>query len=168
MRLTELKGIGEKTEQLMEKAGIHDVMDLLFLFPRDYEIFSAPCCVGEIGCRSFAAVRGVFIQDVNERRAKKLLISQSIFKDETGATIRAVWFNAPFIKNTVKAGVPCVLRGRISRKYMIPQIDQPRVYSLAEYDRLEGTMSPVYPLSKGLTNALLTRAVKQALQTEEL
>ena len=168
MRLTELKGIGEKTEQLMEKAGIHDVMDLLFLFPRDYEIFSAPCCVGEIGCRSFAAVRGVFIQDVNERRAKKLLISQSIFKDETGATIRAVWFNAPFIKNTVKAGVPCVLRGRISRKYMIPQIDQPRVYTLAEYDRLEGTMSPVYPLSKGLTNALLTRAVKQALQTEEL
>ena len=168
MRLTELKGIGEKTEQLMEKAGIRDVMDLLFLFPRDYEIFSEPCAIGEIGCRSFAAVRGVFLQDISERRVKKLLISQSIFKDEAGASVRVVWFNAPFIKNTVREGVPCVLRGRISRKYMVPQIDQPRVYSLAEYDRLEGTMSPVYPLSKGLTNALLTRAVKQALLTEEL
>ena len=167
MQLTELKGVGEKTREIFEKAGIHDVMDLLFTFPRDYEIFYPPITIGEIGYRNFAAIRGVFIQGAFERRVKKLTITQADFRDEIGETIRVTWFNAPFIKNTVKAGVPCILRGRVSRKYGVRQMDQPRVYSLAEYDKLEGQLQPVYPLSKGLTNALMIRSVRQALETPE-
>ena len=167
MQLTELKGIGPKTEEIFGKAGIHNVMDLLFFFPRDYEVFQPPETIGEIGYRTFATLRGVFIQGVFERRVKKLTISQVNFRDETGENLRVVWFNAPFIKNTVQAGVPYVIRGRISRKYGQLQMDQPRVYTLAEYDRIEGSMQPVYPLTKGLTNPLMVRTMRQALETAE-
>ena len=40
--LASLKGIGEKTEKLFEKAGIHTVGDLIGYYPRTYERFAAP------------------------------------------------------------------------------------------------------------------------------
>ncbi|MCF0230405.1 MAG: ATP-dependent DNA helicase RecG, partial [Parasporobacterium sp.] len=167
MRLTELKGIGTKTEELFINAGIHDVMDLLLLFPRDYEEFNPPTAICEIGYRNFAVLKGVFTREISERRGGKVTVSQTVFRDEAGDSIRAFWFNAPFIKNSIKAGVPCIIRGRISRKFNTPQIDQPRVYSLAEYDRLQGDMQPVYSLPRGISNALMIKAIRQALETSE-
>ena len=167
MRLTELKGIGEKTEEIFFKAGIHDVMDLLFLFPRDYELFTEATTIGEIGYKNFATVRGAFLQGFFERKGKNIRVSQSVFQDEVGGSIRAVWFNAPFIKNSIERGVPYVLRGRISRKYGVKQLDQPKVYKLGEYDQLQGSMQPIYSLTKGLTNALLKKSIRQALESPE-
>ena len=167
MELTELKGIGPKTRDIFDKAGIHDVMDLLFWFPRDYETFSSPVTIGEIGYRTFATLRGVFLQGVFERRVKKLVISQADFRDEIGGMIRVVWFNAPFMKQKIQAGTPYVIKGRVSRKYGVLQIDQPKVYTLAEYDQLEGTMQPVYSLPKGVSNAGMIRTIRQAFETAE-
>lgn len=167
MELTELKGIGPKTRDVFEKAGIHDVMDLLFWFPRDFETFGTPVSIGEIGYRTFATVRGVFLQGVFERRVKKLVISQAEFQDEIGGKVRVVWFNAPFMKQKIQAGTLYVIKGRVSRKYGVLQIDQPKVYTLAEYDQLEGTMQPVYPAPKGLTSAGIVRAIRQAFESPE-
>ena len=167
MDLTELRGIGPKTRDVFERAGVHDVMDLLFWFPRDFETFGTPELIGEIGYRTFATLRGVFVQGVFERRVKKLVITQADFSDEAGGKIRVVWFNAPFMKQKVQPGVPYVIKGRVSRKYGVLQLDQPKVYTLEEYERLEGTMQPVYPVPKGISNAGILRAVRQAFDTEE-
>ncbi len=164
MRLTELKGIGEKTESAFISAGIQNVMDLLFLFPRDYEQFCPPETIGEIGTKSFVTLRGTFAQGVFERKTPKISILQATFKDEVGDSIRLVWFNTPFIKNKIAPGVPYVIRGRVSHKYGTSQIDQPKVYTLAEYDQIQGSMQPVYSITKGLTNNIILKAVRQALE----
>ena len=164
MRLTELKGIGEKTESAFISAGIQNVMDLLFLFPRDYEQFCPPETIGEIGTKSFVTLRGTFAQGVFERKTPKISILQATFKDEVGDSIRLVWFNTPFIKNKIAPGAPYVIRGRVSRKYGTSQIDQPKVYTLAEYDQIQGSMQPVYSIAKGLTNNIILKAVRQALE----
>ncbi len=164
MRLTELRGIGEKTESAFISAGIQNVMDLLFLFPRDYEQFCPPETIGEIGTKSFVTLRGTFAQGVFERKTPKISILQATFKDEVGDSIRLVWFNTPFIKNKIAPGVPYVIRGRVSRKYGTSQIDQPKVYTLAEYDQIQGSMQPVYSIAKGLTNNIILKAVRQALE----
>ena len=44
-----LKGIGEKTEKLFQKAGIYTVGDLLRFYPRGYEVYEAPVPISEIG-----------------------------------------------------------------------------------------------------------------------
>ena len=164
MRLTELKGIGEKTESAFISAGIQNVMDLLFLFPRDYEQFCPPETIGEIGTKSFVTLCGTFAQGVFERKTPKISILQATFKDEVGDSIRLVWFNTPFIKNKIAPGVPYVIRGRVSHKYGTSQIDQPKVYTLAEYDQIQGSMQPVYSITKGLTNNIILKAVRQALE----
>ena len=39
MNINELKGIGEKTEKVFNKAGIHTTDDLLKYYPRNYDIY---------------------------------------------------------------------------------------------------------------------------------
>ena len=88
MELTTLKGIGEKTGELFHKLGVTSVEELLEFFPRDYELFSAPSTISEIGCRTFATIRGTFTQSLFQRRIKKMTITTAQFKDEVGGQIR--------------------------------------------------------------------------------
>ena len=44
------------------------------------------------------------------------------------------------------------------------QPDRSAVYTLAEYDQIQGSMQPVYSITKGLTNNIILKAVRQALE----
>ncbi len=140
--------------------------ELLEFFPRDYETFSAPITIGEIGYKTFATVRGIFSQSLFQRKVKNLTITSAQFNDEIGGKIKVTWFNAPFMRDAVKPGQLYILRGRVSRKYGVLQLDQPKVYSPEDYMKLIHQMQPVYSLTKGITNALIVKSVKQALETE--
>ena len=166
MELTSLKGIGEKTAELFGKLGCSTVEELLEFFPRDYEVFFPPVTIGEIGYRTFATIRGVFTQSVFQRRIKKMTLTTAQFKDEVGGSIRVCYFNAPFMKDAIHPGEMTILRGRISRKHGILQIDQPKIFTPDEYMALMGQMQPIYPLTKGLSNAAITKAVKSAFATD--
>ena len=165
MELTNLKGIGPKTEELFGKMGIKTAEELLEFFPRDYETFSEPITVSEAAFRTSATFRGAFTQIPAERRTSKVKITTSVFKDETGQPIKAVWFNSPFIKNTLKTDCIYVIRGKLSRKFGITQIEQPKIYTEEQYALKLKEMQPVYPLTAGLANATIVKAVKDALES---
>ncbi len=166
MELTALKGIGSKTAEYFGKLGVHTQEELLEFFPRDYELFFAPVTVSEIGYKTFAAVRGVFTQDLFQRRVKKMTITTAQFRDEVGNTIKVTWFNAPFMKDAVHPGELYVLRGRVSRKYGVLSLNQPKVYKISEYEKLMNTMQPVYPVTKGLSGTMIANAVRRAMEGE--
>lgn len=166
MELTDLKGIGSKTAEHFEKLGVHTQEELLEFFPRDYELFFPPVTVGEIGYKTFVSVRGAFTQELFQRRVKKLIITTAQFQDEIGKSIKVTWFNAPFMKDAVHPGQLYVLRGRVSRKYGVLTLNQPKVYTVEEYARLMNTMQPVYPQTKGLSSHAISSAVQKAMEGE--
>lgn len=166
MELTALKGIGKKTEELFGKLGVHTQEELLEFFPRDYELFFMPGSISEIGYKTFAVVRGMFTQDLFQRRIGKRVITTATLKDEVGASIRVTWFNAPFMKDAVHPGELYILRGRVSRKYGVLTMNQPKVYKPEDYERLMNTMQPVYPLTKGLSSQTIANAVRQTMEGE--
>lgn len=166
MELTALKGIGSKTAEHFEKLGVHTQEELLEFFPRDYELFFSPVTVSEIGYKTFVSVRGAFTQELFQRRVKKLTVTTAQFQDEIGNRIRVTWFNAPFMKDAVHPGELYILRGRVSRKYGVLTMNQPKVYKPEEYAKLMNTMQPVYPLTKGLTGTAIANAVKRAMDGE--
>ncbi|MCF0142431.1 MAG: ATP-dependent DNA helicase RecG [Parasporobacterium sp.] len=166
MKLTELKGIGEKTEKLYEKLGVTSAEDLITLYPRAFESFKPPITIGEIGYNTFAAVRGAFVQGVTQIKIKHMTITKAVFKDETGSSLRVAWFNAPYLKKSLQTDCMYVLRGRISRKFGVLQMEHPQVYKVDEYARIQGQSRPVYPLTKGLSNNAVTRAVEEAFNSQ--
>jgi ATP-dependent DNA helicase RecG len=62
----------------------------------------------------------------------------------------------PFLKSTLKPGMRYVFRGKVAAKNGAISLEQPAMYTLAQYNEVKGSMQPIYPLTKGLSNKLVT------------
>lgn len=164
--IIELKGVGEKTRQLFEKAGIKTVGDLLAHFPRDYEIYQEPVSVAEACPGQVCAIR-VFITGIlSQKKIRNLSILTVSAADQTGA-IQLTFFNMPFMKKVLKPGSPYLLRGTVQTRGAAKAMEQPRLFSEEEYAKRSDKLLPVYSLTKGLTNQAVQKAVSKALSLYE-
>ncbi len=164
MRLTELKGIGEKTEQLFGKLNIGSVEELLNYFPRTYDIYEAPVAIDEIDNRLVAAIDGTVMKNLEIKQVKHLQVVSTVIKDKNGTMMKITWFNMPFLRNTVKYSMRFIFRGRINKKNGLPVMEQPELFTLGAYEEKLNHMQPVYSLSRGITNNTVSKAVRQALE----
>ena len=82
MRLRELKGIGEKTEQLFAKVGVTDTSQLPFYFPRSYDVFKEPVLVSEIEEDGVYTIYVSIFSDVEQKSLKKLTVTTVFVVDD--------------------------------------------------------------------------------------
>ncbi len=94
----------------------------------------------------------------------KLSIISTIVRDEKGEGIKCVWYNMPYLKSSLRQGMRYIFRGRVVIKNSQKILEQPQIYTIAQYNEIKGVMQPVYPLTKGLSNKTVTKAVKQAIE----
>ena len=160
--ITQLKGIGEKTAKLFAKLGIYTVEDLLIYFPRDYEVFKDVQTIAQAPAGSVNAVMATVCGNPTVKKVRNLTIINVLVKDNSGA-LQLTFFNMPFLRNTLKQGSTFVFRGHIQAKGTMKVMEQPKMYSPAEYNGLLKFIQPRYALTKGLTNAAIQKAMKQLL-----
>ena len=166
MKLSSLKGIGEKTEKLFAKAGITDTDILPFYYPRSYDIYKEPVLVGEIEEDGVYTIYVAVFSDVEIKTIKKLTITTVFAVDEQGERIKLTRFNMPFIKGSLKRGYRYMVRGRVVFKGKLATMEQPKLYTAAEYEQKLHYIQPIYPLVKGLTNNMVIKAVTQYFASE--
>ena len=162
-----LKGIGAKTKQTFEKAGIETLEDLIHYYPREYERYEAPVPVMELKEGMYAAVSGHLLAPLQTRYVRGLSITSGLFGDGL-ENILVSWFNMPYLKNSLRSGVPYIFRGRIKAKGDRLILEQPAVFKPEQYQAVIGTMLPVYTLVKGMTNQMVTKAIRQVLEHQGL
>ena len=161
--LTSLKGIGPKTAEALLRLGISDVAGLLDFFPRDYETFGQPKGIYQLEAGKTETVSGVLQKEPVLNFYNGMRIVNVYLSDMTGR-LQLSWYNLPYIKNSLKTGVRYVFRGRVYEKNGRKLMVQPKVYGAEEYEaHYAGRLLPVYPLTKGVTNTLLQKAVREAL-----
>ena len=163
-RISTLKGIGEKTEKIFQKAGIYTVGDLIRYFPRGYDVYEEPVPISELEEGKTMTVTGSVYGRIQVGGSPKMQITTVYLKDITG-TLKVIWFRMPFLRNTLaKAGV-ITLRGRVIRKKEGLVMEHPEVFCPAsKYELKQDTLQPVYPLVTGLTNHAVMKAVRQVLE----
>ena len=159
----QIKGIGEKSQKLYQKLGIMTVSDLLRHFPRDYEQFEKPCPVSDLHTGEICAVAGSVTAVPVLKKIRNLTIIQVPIRDESGS-MQLIFFNMPYLQKALKPGAFHIFRGQILSRGVSYVMEQPRIYTPAEYAKLLGTLQPKYALTKGLTNQALQKAVSQALE----
>lgn len=163
-----IKGIGEKTEALLQKTGIFTVGDLIRYYPRGYDQYEEPIPIGEVSDGSVAAVRGIIFGNVQVSPNRKLQIITVYVKDFTGI-LKVVWFRMPFLKNVLRNGMEIIVRGRITEKKGILIMEHPELFNPAEkYEEKKDTLQPLYSLTAGLTNQTIMKAVKEVLNHLDL
>lgn len=161
MKLSSLKGIGQKTEQLFTKAGITDTSQLPYYYPRSYDIYKEPVLISEIDEDGIYTLYLSIASDVEVKPIKKLNITTVFAVDEQNERIKLTWFNMPFIKAALRRGYRYMIRGRVVRRGSLVSMEQPKLYTAAEYELKLHYIQPIYPLVKGLTNNMVTKAVTQ-------
>ena len=161
--LTVLKGIGEKTAAAFNRLGIFSAEELIQHYPRDYEVFDEPRPIYELEPGKIMTVSGMLQKDAVLNRFGGMTIVNAYLSDMTGR-LQLSWFNAPFMKNSLKAGMQLVFRGRVYEKNGRLVMNQPKIYTVDGYrDKYTGRMMPLYSLTKGLSNNTVMKACAEAL-----
>lgn len=160
--ITQIKGIGEKTAALFHRLFLYNTRDVLYYFPRDYETFLAPVSIEEARIGDICAVFGTVTAAPAARKIRNMVITNLKITDGR-ALMRLTFFNMPYLTKSLKVGTGHVFRGRVQKRGDELFMEQARIYKTAEYEALTGFLQPRYPLTAGLSNNMMTKAVKQVL-----
>lgn len=162
-----LKGVGEKTEALFRKIGVLTIGDLLCNYPRDYEIYRETVSIAQANGEDKTAILAAVSETVNLAKVKNRTIVSTKVSDETGSC-RITWYNMPFLRNTLKRGMLFVFYGKIAKKGTQCSMEHPEIFSPAAYEQKLHTMQPMYRLTAGLTNHMLIKMTREALEQLDL
>lgn len=166
--IKEIKGIGEKTQQLFAKVGVSTVGDLIRYYPRGYDVYEDPVPVSEVEEGRTQTVTGAIFGRVQVSGTRNMQVTTLHVKDLTG-TLKVIWFRMPFLRNTFAKGGVITLRGRVVRKRDGLVMEHPEIFYPSEkYSDKLNTLQPIYGLTAGLTNNAVSKAVKQALDGLDL
>lgn len=165
--LRELKGVGEKTEKLFQKIGITTVEELLRYYPRTYDIYEEPVEIASAEEDKTVSIRATIATGIYINQIRNLQVLTTTVADASGR-LPVAWFNAPYLRGTLKKGSVFILRGKIIRKKGRPQMEHPEIFTPAAYEEIIHSMQPVYGLTKGLSNKMITKLVHQILDTRPL
>lgn len=159
--ITSLKGIGEKTGALFQKLGIETVDDLLHDYPRGYDSYEPPTPIELVREGEIVAVSGVLLKTASVRRFKQTELTLASVKDRSGV-MQLTWYHMPYLRATLQMGKRFVFRGKVVKKGSRFELEQPEIFSLEDYERVMGSMRPVYGQTKGLGNKAIVRAMEEA------
>lgn len=165
--LRELKGVGEKTEKLFQKIGITTAEELLRYYPRTYDIYEEPVEIASAEENKTVSIRATIATGIYINQIRNLQVLTTTVADASGR-LPVAWFNAPYLRGTLKKGSVFILRGKIIRKKGRPQMEHPEIFTPAAYEEIIHSMQPVYGLTKGLSNKMITKLVHQILDTRPL
>jgi len=112
--LSQIKGIPPRFLKRLEKLKILTIEDILWHFPSRYEDFSEILPISQLEPGQQTTVQGV-VRDVKLKRSfrRRFVIVEARIADNSGE-IKAVWFNQPYLLNTLRPGRMANFSGKVS------------------------------------------------------
>ena len=157
-----IKGIGEQRAKALNKLGITTLRDLISWFPRRYEDRTqvkriADLVPGETAC--VAAMIAAPPTVAHIRKGMDLIKIRAV--DDSGV-LDVTFFNQTWLKNQLIQGQTYVFcgkaEGNLLRKTMASPIVEPE--GRGEFT---GRIVPIYPLTAGVSQLILSRSIRQGL-----
>ena len=159
--LTILPGIGEATAEQFARLGITKVIDLIWHLPARYDDYSLMRTIDKLEPGEQVTV----IANLWEVRERKISMSrtivQGILSDSTG-TLRATWYNK-WVAKQLKPNTTMRFSGKIDLFRGQKTIENPVFEELDDERVATGRLSPVYPLTEGLSNNRVRNLIHDVL-----
>ena len=156
-----IKGIGETRAKALEKLGVRTLRDLIGFFPRRYEDRSVIYPIAELPVGETACCRAMIAAVPTSRRipgGRTVVKVRAV--DETG-TLDVTFFNQAY-RQSLRPGDSFVFCGKVEGNLLRRQMVNP-LMELDGQHQLTGRIMPVYPLTRGVSQLLLQKAVRQGL-----
>lgn len=145
------------------RAGVRNVAEALFNFPRDYEDFRDQHLISELVEDEPQTVVGEVI-DVESRGGFGKSRLGVVVEDESDA-LRATWFNQAFMRDKFQIGQRVRFSAKPKKKGLRWEMTHPRVAWLDEEENpTEEALLPVYSLTEGVTQYTMRRVMGLAIE----
>ena len=153
--LSSVKGVGPKTAEQFNLAGIHTVRDLIYFFPRNYEDFSKLTSIAAIQPGK-VSLRGYF-EDIKTRRVRRsMTVTEATLVDETGK-VAVVWFNQSYRVKQVSVDKDFLVSGEFGLQRNKYQVVNPSVEMVEGEHISVGRIVPIYRQVSGLKTQLVRK-----------
>lgn len=160
--LENLLRVGRATSKKLQNLGLRTAEDLLFYFPFRYEDWSKILPISQMTYGSAGTCRGKVELIKNTRSFhRRKNITEALISDESGS-IKAVWFNQPFLTKLLKVGDEIYLSGKVDFDRYGIHLTSPSYEKVGMDGETMHTarIIPVYRTTENLTNKQIRFLVK--------
>ncbi len=161
--ITILKGIGPGKAKQFAKLNIVTLADLICHFPRGYEDRTRLVTIDKLEADVPACFRAMVMNTPQTRHIRKGLDLTRVQIADHTARLTVTFFNNKYAAETLRYGQEYVFYGAVSGDFVGYQMTNPVFESLDSSPVTTRRVLPIYPLTAGLTNAAVLKAVRQAL-----
>ena len=161
--VTMLKGVGSVKAKQFANLNIVTLRDLICHFPRGYEDRTKLKTIEKLQVDEPACFKAMVMNTPRVSHIRKGLdITKVQVADHTGR-LNLTFFNNRFVADNLRYGQEYIFYGAVSGDFIGYNMTNP-VFEAVESEAVTTRrVLPIYPLTAGLTNAALLKAVRQAL-----
>lgn len=160
LMLASVKGVGPKTAEQFEAAGLRTVDDLINFLPRTHEDFSQVVNIADI--KPGKVTIRARCQKISTRIVRRgLRITTATLADDSGK-LQAVWFNQPYRTTQLKnASEEFFFSGEFEFSYNRYQLTNPSAEQVSGLPLQTDRILPIYKTIKGLKNQLVRKTLAE-------
>ena len=161
--ITKLAGIGPTRAKQLAGMGIETVYDLIAYFPRAYEDRTKMVPICQLEVDQPACFEGIVVRSPSTAHIRKgLSLTKLTVADLTGK-LNIVYFNQPYMADNLHYGQTYIFYGTVTGDYAGYQMQNPVCESADQPGVVTRRIMPIYSLTAGISNKLLSRCIHQAL-----
>jgi len=157
-----IKGIGETRAKALGKLGIATLKDLISFFPRGYEDRTLTRPIKNLLLGENACVKAMIAADPTAHRisgGRTLVKCRAV---DEGGSLDLIFFNQEYRKNSLHKGETYIFYGKVEGNLLRRQMINPLIEREGQ-QQITGRIMPLYSLTAGVSQLLLSRAVRQGL-----
>ena len=161
--VTILKGVGPTKAKQFAQLNIHTLEDLICHFPRGYDDRTRFVTISQLEVDKPACFRAMVMTTPQTNHVRKGLdVTKVRVADHTGR-LNLTFFNQKFTTGKLQYGKEYVFYGTLSGDYLGYNMTSPVFEELDSQPIQTRRVMPIYPLTAGLSNGAILKAVQQAL-----
>ena len=161
--ITILKGIGPGKAKQFANLNIFTLRDLICHFPRGYEDRTKLVTIDKLEVDVPACFKAMVMNTPQTRHIRKGLDLTRVQIADHTARLTVTFFNNKYAAENLRYGQEYVFYGAVSGDFIGYNMTNPVFEPLDSKPVTTRRVLPVYPLTAGLTNAAMLKAVRQAL-----
>ncbi len=161
--ITVLKGVGPSKAKQFAVLGIHTLEDLICHFPRGYEDRTKLLTISQLEPDAPACFRATVMSTPRTAHIRKGLDVTKLTVADHSGRLNLTFFNRKFSAGQLQYGAEYVFYGTLQGDYIGRSMASPAFEPVDSPPIATRRILPVYPLTAGLSNASVLKAVQQAL-----
>ena len=162
--ITILKGIGPSKAKQFANLNIFTLGDLICHFPRGYEDRTKLVPIEKLEPDVPACFKAMVMNTPKTAHVRKGLDITRVQVADTTGRLNLTFFNSKYVSDQLQYGREYIFYGAVSGDFIGYNMTNPAFEALDSVPVTTRRILPIYPLTAGLSNAAMLRAVKQALE----